>query len=232
MPKKEKIRRLFNDISPEYDKLNHILSLNIDRLWRKRAVRRIVSRQLQSILDVACGTGDFSIAIAKEMAKGSHVTGLDLSEGMLEVMRAKVIKAGLGEKISLKVGDCEALPFYDESFDRVSVAFGVRNFENREQGLREMQRVLKKGGRLVILELSLPSNKFMSWLFNLYFFHIVPLIGGKVSGDTAAYNYLPASVKAFPRKREFKATLSACGFRNVRHKALSLGICRMYIGEK
>ena len=134
--------------------------------------------------------------------------------------------------ISYETGDCENLRFADGSFDRVTVAFGVRNFEDREKGLKDMLRVLRPGGELVILELSVPSNAVIRWFFNLYFLHILPLIGGKVSGDKAAYRYLPASVLNFPGKKEFMGTLRGCGFRNVRHKAFTLGICRMYSGEK
>ncbi|MGM9768224.1 MAG: ubiquinone/menaquinone biosynthesis methyltransferase, partial [Candidatus Cryptobacteroides sp.] len=155
-----------------------------------------------------------------------------LSEGMLEVMEKKVAKAGLESIISCETGDCENLRFADGSFDRVTVAFGVRNFENRKKGLREMLRVLKPGGKLVILELSVPSNAFMRWLFNLYFVHILPLIGGKISGDKAAYKYLPASVLNFPGKKEFTSTLRECGYAAVSHKAFTLGICRMYSGIK
>ena len=237
---------MFNSIAADYDKLNHIMSLDIDKSWRKRALRRILKstreerragreidekRRLRSIevLDVACGTGDFSIAIADAMG---HGTGVDLSEGMLEVMKDKVAKAGLEDLISCETGDCENLRFPDNSFDRVTVAFGVRNFENREKGLREMLRVLKPGGKLVILELSVPSNAFMRWLFNLYFLHILPLIGGSISGDKAAYRYLPASVLNFPGKKEFSGILRDCGYAAVSHKAFTLGICRMYVGIK
>ena len=165
-------------------------------------------------------------------ATGSHVTGVDLSEGMLAVMREKVGKAGLADMISIEEGDGEALRFPDNTFDRVTIAFGIRNFENREKGLREMLRVLKPGGRLVILELSRPENKIIRWFYDLYFLHILPKIGGKVSGDKAAYAYLPASVAAFPGKKEFSATMRKAGFRTVTHKAFTLGICRMYTGEK
>ncbi|MCI1640153.1 MAG: bifunctional demethylmenaquinone methyltransferase/2-methoxy-6-polyprenyl-1,4-benzoquinol methylase UbiE [Bacteroidales bacterium] len=241
MPKKENIHQLFDSISPEYDRLNHILSMDIDKIWRKKAVRKIISGnngesetagQPLHILDVACGTGDFSIAIAGQMPEGSHVTGIDLSEGMLAIMDGKIRKAGMQDQISWMQGDCEALPFDDCTFDRVSVAFGVRNFENREKGLKEMLRILKPEGRLVILELSVPSNRILRWLFNLYFLNILPLVGGKVSGDKAAYKYLPASVLNFPDKKSFMKTLTDCGYREVSHKAFSMGICRMYTGEK
>jgi demethylmenaquinone methyltransferase/2-methoxy-6-polyprenyl-1,4-benzoquinol methylase len=240
MPKKENIHHLFDSISPEYDRLNHILSMDIDKIWRKKAVRKILTgsngkseaeKSLQ-ILDVACGTGDFSIAIAGQMPEGSHIIGIDLSEGMLEIMDRKIKKANLQNKISWMQGDCEDLPFKDGTFDRVSVAFGVRNFENREKGLQEMLRILKPGGRLVILELSVPSNRILRWFFNLYFLNILPLVGGKVSGDKAAYKYLPSSVLNFPGKKSFMKTLTDCGYREVSHKAFSMGICRMYTGEK
>ena len=165
------------------------------------------------------------------MTKG-HVTGVDLSEGMLAVMREKVGKAGLTEMISIEEGDGENLRFPDNTFDRVTIAFGIRNFEDRPKGLREMLRVLKPGGRLVILELSRPENKIIRWFYDLYFLHILPKIGGKVSGDKAAYAYLPASVAAFPGKKAFMATMREAGFRTVTHKTFTLGICRMYTGEK
>ena len=225
---------MFDSIAGDYDSLNHILSLDIDKIWRKKALKQIVDAPAPvQVLDLACGTGDFSIAIAKALtaAKG-HVTGVDLSKGMLAVMREKVDKAGLGGMISIEEGDGENLRFPDNTFDRVTIAFGIRNFEDRPKGLKEMLRVLKPGGRLVILELSRPENKVIRWFYDLYFLHILPKIGGKVSGDKAAYAYLPASVAAFPGKKEFTATMRDAGFRTVTHKAFTLGICRMYTGEK
>ncbi len=227
---------MFDSIAGDYDSLNHILSLDIDKIWRKRALKRIVDSPAPvQVLDLACGTGDFSIAIAKALscsATGNHVTGVDLSEGMLAVMREKVSKAGLTEMISIEEGDGENLRFPDNTFDRVTIAFGIRNFEDRSKGLREMLRVLKSGGRLVILELSRPENTVIRWFYDLYFLHILPKIGGKVSGDKAAYAYLPASVAAFPGKKAFMTTMREAGFRTVTHKAFTLGICRMYTGEK
>lgn len=282
---------MFDSIAGDYDALNHILSLDVDKIWRKKALKQIVDAPAPArVLDLACGTGDFSIAIAKALSRShkrvgtpieadvkasvkapveapvkapveapakapveaqvtstgfvtgdsgrsdlmtkGHVTGVDLSEGMLAVMREKVAKAGLVEMISIEEGDGENLRFPDNTFDRVTIAFGIRNFEDRPKGLREMLRVLKPCGRLVILELSRPENKIIRWFYDLYFLHILPKVGGKVSGDKAAYAYLPASVAAFPGKKEFMATMREAGFRAVTHKAFTLGICRMYTGEK
>lgn len=258
MPRKDKIQGMFDSIAPEYDRLNHIMSLNIDKRWRRKALKRIFDRTEAEnaatavgesencgmrILDVACGTGDFTIAIAERIRRYTagmkeedfwpgHVTGVDISEGMLKVMAGKVQERGLENLVSHEIGDCTRLRFEDGVFDRVTVAFGVRNFENLEAGLKEMLRVLKPGGRLVLLELSVPSNAALRWLFNLYFLHIMPKIGGKVSGDDAAYRYLPASVLKFPGKKEFMRILRGCGYGHVTHTAFSLGICRMYTGEK
>ena len=232
MPTKTKVRNMFDSIAGDYDALNHILSLDVDKIWRKKALKQIVDAPAPvQVLDLACGTGDFSIAIAKALT-GGHVTGVDLSEGMLAVMREKVDKAELNGMISIEEGDGENLRFPDNTFDRVTIAFGIRNFEDRPKGLREMLRVLKPGGRLVILELSRPENKIIRWFYDLYFLHILPKVGGKVSGDKAAYAYLPTSVAAFPGKKTFMATMREAGFRTVTHKAFTLGICRMYTGEK
>lgn len=233
MPKKEKIQEMFDGIAADYDRLNHIMSLGIDRSWRRRAIKEIVhGDEEQEILDIACGTGDFSIAIAKRMSPGSRVTGLDLSDGMLAVMREKLKAEGLEGRVAVVQGDSEAMGFASARFDRAAIAFGIRNFEHREKALREILRVLKPGGRLVILELSVPSNPVIRWIYKLYFTGILPMIGGKVSGDKAAYRYLPASVLAFPGKEEWMATMESCGYAGVRHKAFTLGICRMYVGVK
>ena len=224
---------MFDNIAPDYDRLNHILSLDIDRIWRKKAVREIADGTAPvEVLDVACGTGDFSIAIARKAAPGSRITGIDLSEGMLDGFRAKAEAAGLNEIIAMEQGDCENLGFPDNSFDRVTVAFGVRNFENLAAGLREMYRVLKPGGKTVILELSVPGNPVLRFLYKLYFLHVLPAIGGLVSGDRGAYMYLPASVLKFQKPQVFMDMMSSCGFKNVRGKAFTFGICRMYVGAK
>ena len=232
-PDTEKIQSLFDSIAEDYDKLNHILSLGVDRTWRRRALKNIVDTQESlKVLDIACGTGDFSIEIARHSGPDTTVTGLDLSEGMLEVMKAKVSVEGLGARIVAEQGNSESMRFEDGSFDRATIAFGIRNFEHRETALKEILRVLKPGGRLVILELSVPSNAVLKWLYCLYFTKILPGIGGLVSGDKAAYRYLPASVLKFPGKDEWMATMRACGYSNVTHRAFTFGICRMYTGEK
>lgn len=231
MPKKENIQSLFNSIAPDYDRLNHILSCNIDRIWRRKAVREMMDgREPLAVLDVACGTGDFTMAIARHAPCGSRVLGIDLSEEMMEEGRRKLAAANI--EATMEYGDCEALAYDDNTFDRVSVGFGIRNFEHQEAGLREMLRVLKPGGKLVVLELSVPSNALLRWGYKLYFLHVLPLIGGLVSGNRSAYEYLPVSVLNFPPPAKFMAMMRAAGFSAVRHRALTFGVCRMYIGVK
>lgn len=231
MAKKEGIRKLFDNIAPDYDRLNHILSLNIDKGWRRKAVRELAdeNRPLK-VLDVACGTGDFTIEIAQKVAAGSEVVGVDISEGMMAVGREKIRAAGVSAEMA--VADCEALPYGDNTFDRISVGFGVRNFEHLELGLSEMYRVLNPGGKLVILELSVPSNAFIRWCYKLYFLKVLPAIGGLVSGNRGAYEYLPASVFRFPAPDKFVAMMKAAGFPVVEHTPFTFGICRMYVGKK
>lgn len=231
MPKKEKIREMFDGIAPSYDRLNHIMSLNVDKVWRRHALKQIVDGTPQRLLDVACGTGDSTISAAAAAAEGSVVTGVDISEGMMALVMDKARKAGVADRIRLQVADGEALPFADGSFHRVTCAFGIRNFEHKEKGLAEFRRVLCPGGRAVILELSVPQNRVIRWFYDLYFLHVLPWIGGVVSGDKAAYKYLPASVHAFPAPGEFCTMMREAGFSRVSHKAFTLGLCRMYVGE-
>jgi len=232
-PKAEKVEKMFDTIANDYDLLNHVLSLQVDKTWRHRALKHIIETgKSQNILDLACGTGDFSIEIAKHAGPNTHVTGLDLSEGMLAVMNKKVNECGLADRISMIHGNCEELPFADGSFDRVTIAFGIRNVEHREKALTEMSRVLKPDGKLVILELSIPSQVVIGSLYKFYFLKILPLIGGMISGDKSAYSYLPSSVVKFPQKNEWMETMRSSGFNQVMHSAFTFGICRMYIGLK
>ena len=231
MAKKEGIRKLFDNIAGDYDRLNHILSLNIDKSWRRKAVKEIAdTAEPLNILDEACGTCDFTIEITKAAPQGSKVTGIDLSEGMLQIGREKCRKEGITAE--LQTGDCEAMPYDEETFDRIGVAFGVRNFENLPKGLTEMLRVLKHGGKLVILELSIPRNPIIRWCYKLYFLRILPAIGGWVSGNRGAYEYLPSSVLRFPAPEKFMEMMQEAGFGQVRKKSFTMGICHMYIGIK
>ena len=223
---------MFDNIAPTYDKLNHIMSLNVDKLWRRHALKEIVDGTPQRILDVACGTGDSTISIARAAAEGTKVTGADISEGMMALVMEKAEKAGVKDRIDLQVADGEALPYGEETFDRVTCAFGIRNFEHKEKGLEEFRRVLRPGGRAVILELSVPQKKVLRWAYDLYFLHILPWVGGKVSGDKAAYKYLPASVHNFPAPKEFCRMMEEAGFRSVRFRTFTFGLCRMFTGER
>ena len=227
MPEKEKIRQMFDSIAPEYDAFNHLTSLGIDRVWRRRALRWIDGPQ---VLDVACGTGDFAIAIAQKRHCG--VIGVDISEGMLAEMRRKVLAEHLDREVTCEVGDCAALRFRNGTFENVTVAFGVRNFEDREACLREILRVLRPGGRFVMLELGVPGWRPIRRIYEWYFTRVMPRIGGHMSGDFSAYRYLPASVLAFPGPKEWMAIMRRCGFSDVRHRALTFGVCRLYVGTK
>ena len=231
MPKKEKVQEMFDNIAPTYDKLNHVLSMNVDKLWRRHALKEIVDGSAQRILDVACGTGDSTISIAKAAGEGTEVTGVDISEGMMALVEGKAEKAGVRDRIRLQVADGENLPFENTSFDRVTCAFGIRNFEHKEKGLSEFLRVLKLGGKAVILELSVPRNRVVRWAYDLYFKHLLPAIGGAVSGDKAAYRYLPASVHNFPTPKEFCRMMEDAGFTAVRCRTFTCGLCRMFVGE-
>lgn len=228
MPNKKDIELLFNQIAPTYDKLNHIMSFGTDRGWRRRAVRSIVDENRHlDILDVATGTGDFAIAIQKKAVAGSHIVGIDISEKMLEIGRQK---AGTG--IVLEEGDCEHINYPDGRFDRVSVAFGIRNFEKLEQGLSEMCRVLKPGGKLVVLELSYPDSKIIQWAYKLYSLKILPIIGKLISGKGSAYHYLPDSIMRFPKPDKMVPMLKDAGFETVRVRKMTFGVCLMYVAEK
>ena len=232
---KAHIALMFNDIAPTYDKLNHILSLNVDKSWRRKAVRRVkkavsgVEKPL--LLDVACGTADSTIALAK-INDNVRVNGVDISEGMLKIGEEKVGKLGLNDRIIFSVSSAENIDFQDDIYDAALVAFGVRNFSDRETGLKEILRVLKPNGTLIVLELSEPQNIIIRWFYNLYFKHILPFIGKCVSGNKEAYRYLQKTVEKFPMPKEFIAMLESCGYSEIKHKALTFGLCRIYQAKK
>ena len=232
MPKKEKIQEMFDSVAPSYDRLNHIMSLGVDRIWRKKALKEIVDGSQQRILDVACGTGDSTIAIAKAAGSGTRVTGIEISEGMMSQVMRKASHEGVHDRIKLIKADAEALPFPDGQFHRVTCAFGIRNFEHKDIALQEFLRVLVPGGKAVILELSVPDNRRLRRLYDLYFMHILPFVGGLISGNKQAYKYLPASVHAFPAPPVFCDMMRTAGFSNVRFRTFTLGLCRLYIGER
>ena len=221
---------MFNNISGRYDFLNHFLSLGIDIRWRKKAIRFLKPFQPKTILDVATGTGDFAFeALALNPDK---VMGVDISEGMLEVGKKKVKSAGLQNKIELTYGDSENLPFADNTFDAVIVAFGVRNFETLDKGLAEIQRVIKPQGHIVVLEFSKPTAFPMKQLYNFYFRYILPVVGRLVSRDKSAYTYLPESVEAFPDGDRFLKHLQYVGFTETRCQALTFGVSSLYTATK
>lgn len=229
------IALMFNDIAPTYDKLNHILSLNVDKSWRRKAVRcvkkAIAGIENPLLLDVACGTADSTVALAK-INDNVRVKGIDIAEKMLEIGKGKVEKHGLNDRIDFSVSPAEHNDFQDDTFDAVMVAFGVRNFSDREQGLKEILRVLKPDGTLIVLELSEPQCVIVRWFYNLYFKNIMPLIGKRVSENADAYRYLQQTVEKFPMPHEFMAMLEACGYKSLKHRALSLGLCRIYQAKK
>ncbi len=228
--KKEQVAEMFNNISKRYDLLNHVLSLGIDILWRKKAIKMLRPEQPKLILDVATGTGDFAIeALALNPDK---IIGVDISEGMLEVGRKKMAKLGHTDKIDLQMGDSEKLLFEDNKFDAVIVSFGVRNFENLEAGLSDMLRVLRPGGTTVIIEFSKPEAFPFKQGYNFYFKSILPLIGRMVSKDNAAYTYLPESVQQFPYGKEFLDILKKVGFKEAKCKPLTFGISSIYFAKK
>jgi demethylmenaquinone methyltransferase / 2-methoxy-6-polyprenyl-1,4-benzoquinol methylase len=221
---------MFDQIAGSYDFLNHLLSLNIDKSWRRKAINSIAVVKPKRILDVATGTADMAIAAAG--LNPEKIVGVDVSIGMLEIGNKKILKHGLTNVISLTEAACEKLPFTDSSFDAVIVAFGVRNFSDPDQGLREIFRVLSAGGKLVILEFSLPKQKWLRAGYRFYFHHVVPAIGKMFSRDLSAYRYLPDSVEAFPKGEGFVTMLRSAGFSDSEYIPLSTGICGLYSGIK
>jgi demethylmenaquinone methyltransferase/2-methoxy-6-polyprenyl-1,4-benzoquinol methylase len=229
--KKKQVENMFDKIAFRYDFLNRFLSAGIDVGWRKKAIKQLLSSKPKNILDVATGTGDFAIT-SYEILKPDKITGIDISEGMLEIGRKKIEKAGLQQKIELLNGDSEAILFDNDTFDAVTVAFGVRNFENLEKGLSEIRRVLKPGGKLIVLEFTKPSAPVIKQLYNFYMNTITPKIGKVIAKNNEAYQYLNDSVLQFPEKESFIHILNQSDYRNAFYKTLTLGICSIYCAEK
>jgi demethylmenaquinone methyltransferase/2-methoxy-6-polyprenyl-1,4-benzoquinol methylase len=234
---KQGVRQMFDRIAPTYDKLNHLMSLGIDRRWRRKAVDALGKFNPQQILDIATGTGDFALLMAKLLPpKGGqgvlHITGADISEGMMSVGREKVKQEGLQDIISFEHEDCLNLSFPDGSFDAVTSAYGVRNFQDLDKGLREMRRVLRPGGHLLIVELTPPPRFPMKQLFWVYAHVVMPLLGRLISHDNSAYTYLPASMEAFPQPEQMEGILKRAGFSHVEWHRFTFGISTMYLCEK
>lgn len=230
--KKEQVEEMFDNIAPNYDRLNHILSLNIDRIWRRRVMRIVRRSKARRIMDLATGTGDLAIAMAKRVDR-TQILGVDLSEEMLAVARTKIQKQGLEERIMLEKGDAENLTMVaDGSLDAVTVAFGVRNFENMERGLSEIYRTLRPGGKLVVLEFSMPKDRLIRWIYSQYAHRLLPRIGGMISKDKRAYTYLPDSVEEFPSPERFAEIVRSVGFSSVRLRSQSFGIAYIYDATK
>lgn len=230
LSKKEQVADMFNNIAGKYDFLNHFLSLGIDKGWRKKAIAEIAKVQPKTILDVATGTGDLAIAAAK--LNPDKITGIDIAAQMLDVGRQKLKEKGLDELITMQVGDSEALPFADNSFDAITCAYGVRNFEHLEAGLKEMCRVLRPGGKLAILEFSHPKKFPVKQGYQFYFKYILPTLGKLVSKHSTAYSYLPESVMAFPEGQRFCGILTECGFKVSKARPLTFGITTLYTATK
>lgn len=228
--KKEQVAQMFNNIAYRYDFLNHFLSLGIDTIWRRKAINCLKDINPRRILDVASGTADLAIEALR--LNPDEIIGIDISEEMLSIGQKKIERKGLQRKITLQKGDSENLQFNDDSFDAITVAFGVRNFENLEKGLSEIFRILKPNGRLVILEFSKPRKFPVKQIYNFYFKQILPFVGKLISKDKSAYSYLPESVDLFPENQKFISILEKCGFVNCINRQLTFGVASIYTGEK
>lgn len=230
-PKQEQVEQMFDNIAPAYDRLNDIMSFGIARVWRRAVVRRLRRSDARRILDLATGTADLAIAMARRMPD-TEVTGGDISEGMLALGRVKVAKAGLSSRVSLVTARAEELPFADRKFDAVTAAFGARNFADLTRGLAEMARILRTGGRIFVLEFSTPRNKIFGSLYRFYFHRVLPRIGGVISKDYRAYTYLPGSVSEFPAPERFTEMMREAGFADCRAEPLTGGVAYIYSGTK
>lgn len=229
--KGKQVERMFDQIAPTYDSLNHRLSWNIDKMWRNRAIKQISKGNPNTILDVATGTGDFAINAALKL-KPQHIIGIDISEKMMEIGEQKAQKEGLNNIITFQKDDCLQLSFADDTFDAVMAAFGIRNFSNLDKGLIEMCRVLKKGGQLTVLELTSPVHFPMKQLFKIYSHTVLPLYGRLISKDATAYSYLTATIEAFPQGEQMVEILKKAGFSKASFKRFTFGICTMYVAVK
>ena len=229
--KAQQVEQMFDNIAPTYDTLNHRLSWDIDRRWRRKAIQQLIPYQPLTILDIATGTGDFAI-MAAQMLNPQRLVGADISEGMMEIGRKKVREMGLDSIISFAKEDCLALSFDDATFDAVTAAFGIRNFADLDKGLSEMCRVLKPGGHLSIVELTTPVAFPMKQLFRIYSHTVLPVYGRLISKDTSAYSYLTKTIEAFPQGERMTEILRRAGFKDAGFKRLTFGICTMYFATK
>ena len=225
------VEQMFDNIAPSYDKLNHRLSWNIDKGWRRKAIKQLAPYEPKTLLDIATGTGDFAI-LAAEMLRPDKLIGADISEGMMEIGRKKVREKGLQGIISFDKEDCLALSYPDATFDAVTAAFGIRNFADLDTGLREMCRILKPGGHLSIVELTSPVSFPMKQLFHVYSHTVLPVYGRLISKDTSAYSYLTKTIEAFPQGERMTDILQKAGFSEARFQRLTFGICTMYFATK
>jgi len=228
--KKEQVQTMFNDIAPKYDLLNHVLSMGIDIRWRKKVRRLLATIRPQRILDIATGTGDLAIELAR--LKPKEIIGADIAVDMLKIAEEKINKKGLSNIIKPEPGDSENLRFEDNYFDAVTVAFGVRNYENLLKGLKEMNRVMRPGGLTAILEFSKPHAFPFKNIYNFYFKHILPNVGKMVSKNDEAYTYLPESVQQFPENKDFMDVMAKAGYKNIKQQRLTFGIATLYWGSK
>lgn len=230
MSEQQSVSEMFDDISPRYDFLNHLLSFHIDKMWRRKTSQWVAQYHPVSILDVATGTADLAIRLAKD-CPASQIIGIDLSEKMLEIGKKKIDDKQLGERVKLQIGDAEQMAFSDDTFDAVTTAFGVRNFEHLEQGLREMFRITKDKGTIAVLEFSHPKKGFIRMPYQCYSRHILPFIGRTISKHPAAYHYLPETIEAFPKEETFMDLLMKAGFSEIGKKDFSGGIATLYYGR-
>lgn len=229
MEEKKNIGNLFDRIAVTYDTLNHLLSLNIDRSWRRKTVAML--KPCNNLLDVAIGTGDLSLEIMRQQ-KAAHIQGIDLSSEMMRIGEQKVVKAGLGDKIKFQLGSALEMPYADASYDALTCAYGVRNFSDLEKGLSEFYRVVKPGGQLAILEFSYPSNPIIRFGYDLFFSHVLPIVGRIVSSDKSAYSYLNRSVKEFIWGDDMIHKIEAAGFTDVKFRTLTFGITTIYTARR